>query len=252
MNDVTGMPQTAVVLGGGSEIGRAVLVALARHRLRRVVLTGPGAVSLGESAAALSAAGVEVEVVEHDLTDVGGIDRLVAAVSERLGTIDLVLLAAGRLGTARLDDLDASSVAELATVNFAAPAAALLAFAKALVAQGQGRLVVLSSAAGYRVRRANFVYGAAKAGLDGFAQGLRDALEGTGVAVTIIRPGFVRTRMTAGMAPAPLATDPATVAAAVVRGLERQAELVWVPSALGPVLAALRLLPSRLWRRLPG
>ncbi|MDA8033467.1 MAG: SDR family NAD(P)-dependent oxidoreductase, partial [Actinomycetota bacterium] len=115
-----------------------------------------------------------------------------------------------------------------------------------------GRLVVLSSAAGYRVRKANFVYGAAKAGLDGLAQGLRDALEGTGVGVTIVRPGFVRSRMTSGMAPAPMASDPEDVAAAVVAGIERRAEVVWVPSTLGPVLFALRLLPSSLWRRLPG
>ena len=252
MNDVTGMPQTAVVLGGGSEIARAVLVALARHRLRRVVLTGPTAASLEATAAAAARAGVEAELVVHDLTDVGGIDRLVREAGDRLGTIDLVLVAAGQLGTARLDELDATTVAALAGANFVGPAAALVAFGKALAAQGGGRLVVLSSAAGYRVRKANFVYGAAKAGLDGLAQGLRDALEGTGVGVTIVRPGFVRSRMTAGMAPAPMASDPEDVAAAVVAGIERRAEVVWVPSTLGPVLFALRLLPSSLWRRLPG
>lgn len=252
MNDVTGMPQTAVVLGGGSEIARAVLVALARRRLVQVVLTGPREASLRATASALEPFGVETRLIEHDLSDPSGVDGLVAAAQEALGTIDLVVVAAGRLGTASLDALDPGTVADLVAVNFAGPAAALLGFAKALAGAGGGRIVVLSSAAGYRVRKANFVYGAAKSGLDGFAQGLRDALEGSGIVVTIVRPGFVRTVMTSGLPAAPLSSEPGAVAQAVVRGLERRAEIVWVPSVLGPLLFALRLLPSRWWRRLPG
>ena len=87
--------------------------------------------------------------------------------------------------------------------------------------QGHGRILVLSSVAGYRVRRSNFVYGAAKAGLDGFAKGLGEAVRGTGVSVHVVRPGFVRTKMTEGRPAAPFAVGPDRVAEDVVRGLER-------------------------------
>ena len=252
MNDVTGMPQSAVVLGGGSEIARSALVELAKRRLRRVLLVGPRPASLLASAGVLEALGVEVHTREVDLTQLADLDRLSVIAKERLGEIDLVLVATGVLGTADLSVLDPEAVASLVAVNFAGPAAGMLGLAKILAAQGHGRIVLLSSAAGYRVRKANFVYGAAKAGLDGYAQGLRDTLSGSGVSVMIVRPGFVRTVMTEGLRAAPFAVEPADVADALVRGLETGAETVWVPAVLGPLLAAMRLLPNRLWRRLPG
>jgi decaprenylphospho-beta-D-erythro-pentofuranosid-2-ulose 2-reductase len=250
--DVTGMPQSAVVLGGGSEIGRSILVALAQRRLTRVVLVGPRESSLAETARQLAPYGAQARVLELDLTDRDAPQRICDEALAYLGEIDLVLVAAGRLGTADLAVLEPAEVASLVAVNFEGPAAAMLGLAKVLADRGQGRIVVLSSAAGYRVRKANFVYGAAKAGLDGFAQGLRDALEGSGVGVTIVRPGFVHTVMTKGKAPAPLASHPEQVAAALVRGLERGAQVVWVPPVLGPLLGLLRLLPGWAWRRLPG
>lgn len=252
MNDVTGMPQQAVVLGGGSEIGRHILAALSRRRLRRVLLVGPNQASLSATAAHLEPLGTDVATLELDLVEPDATERVVAEARARLDQVDLVLVAAGRLGTGDLDVLDPAQVASLVAVNFQAPAAAMLGLAAVLAEQGQGRIVVLSSAAGYRVRKTNFVYGAAKAGLDGFAQGLRDALFGSGVGVTIVRPGFVHTAMTEGRTPAPLAARPEEVATALVRGLERGAEVVWVPPVLGPALGLLRFLPSRLWRRLPG
>jgi decaprenylphospho-beta-D-erythro-pentofuranosid-2-ulose 2-reductase len=111
---------------------------------------------------------------------------------------------------------------------------------------------VLSSVAGYRVRAANLVYGAAKAGLDGFALGLGDALAGSGVKVVVVRPGFVKTKMTSGRSAAPLSIDAATVADAVVRGLERDADIIWAPPALRYVFAVLGIVPRALWRKMPG
>jgi decaprenylphospho-beta-D-erythro-pentofuranosid-2-ulose 2-reductase len=153
---------------------------------------------------------------------------------------------------ADLATLDASRVASLTSTNFTGPAAAMTAFARVLRSQGHGRIVVLSSVAGYRVRAANFVYGAAKAGLDGFALGLGDALAGSGVSVMVVRPGFVRTKMTAGRKATPLAIDASDVADAVVRGLEKGAEVVWAPPVLRYVFGILRLVPRSLWRRMPG
>src|SRR6266571_3903533 len=117
-------------------------------------------------------------------------------------------------------------------------------------AQRHGTIVVLSSVAAIRPRRANFVYGAAKAGLDAFARGLSDALAGTGVRVVLVRPGFVTGRMTAGMSPAPLASSPAEVGEAVAAALEGTAALVWVPRAVAGAAAVMRLVPRPLWRRM--
>ena len=110
---------------------------------------------------------------------------------------------------------------------------------------------MLSSVAGERVRKANFVYGSSKAGLDGFAQGLGDALAGTGASVLVVRPGFVHSRMTHGMKSAPLATTPTAVAEATVRGLQHGRRTVWVPGTLRPLFAGFRHLPGAVWRRLP-
>ena len=117
--------------------------------------------------------------------------------------------------------------------------------------QGHGRLVVLSSVAGERVRKANFVYGSSKAGLDGFAQGLGDALIGSGASVLVVRPGFVHSSMTRGMKSAPFATTPSAVAAATVKALRAGRRTVWVPAVLRPVFAVFRHLPGPVWRRLP-
>jgi short-subunit dehydrogenase len=102
-----------------------------------------------------------------------------------------------------------------------------------------------------RVRRANYVYGSAKAGLDGFASGLADALHGSGVRLLLVRPGFVVGRMTAGMSPAPFSSTPDQVAEAVADALQHDRDVVWVPRTLRPVFAVLRLLPRAVWRRMP-
>ena len=110
---------------------------------------------------------------------------------------------------------------------------------------------MLSSVAGERVRRANFVYGSSKAGLDAFAQGLGDSLAGSGASVLVVRPGFVASSMTAGLDPAPMSTTPDAVAAAVVKGLRAGRRTIWVPGALRFVFAVFRHLPGPVWRRMP-
>ena len=252
MIDATGMPQSAVVVGGGSDIAREVLRLLAGRRLRRVLLAGRETSSLAPVATELAGMGVAVETAVVDVREAASLDGFAGEAVRRLGEIDLVLVAAGRLGTAALDELDAAEVFDSVTTNFAGPAAATVALARVLREQGAGRIVVLSSVAGVRVRKANFVYGAGKAGLDGFSLGLADALEGSGVEVMVVRPGFVRTKMTAGVPDAPLAVGAQAVAEAVVRGLETGAAVVWVPGTLRPLFGLLRLLPQTLWRRLPG
>jgi decaprenylphospho-beta-D-erythro-pentofuranosid-2-ulose 2-reductase len=253
MNDGTGMPQTAVVIGGTSDIGRSILKALVARRLRRVVLAGrddKGLQSVADELLALGA--TSVETVFCDVTDTAAHNALARQAAEQLGQIDLVLVAAATLGDQGRDENDPAAAARVLDTNFTGPAAALLAFAAVLRAQGHGRIVVLSSVAGVRVRRANFVYGSSKAGLDGFAGGLADALRGSGASLMIVRPGWVATRMTAGLDPGPLATTADAVATDVVAGMGKGAAVVWSPAPLRFVFAVLRLLPGALWRRMPG
>src|SRR5205823_3951277 len=116
--------------------------------------------------------------------------------------------------------------AAAARTNYVGVVSVGLEVAARLRQQGHGTVVLLSSVAGERVRKANFVYGSTKAGADGFAQGLGDALAPFGARVLIVRPGFVPTKLTAGMKPAPLATTPDAVADAVVKGIASGREIV--------------------------
>jgi decaprenylphospho-beta-D-erythro-pentofuranosid-2-ulose 2-reductase len=248
-----GMPQTAVVVGGTSDIGRAILRALVARRLRRVVLLGRDETALAAVADELKALGApEVDTMALDVSDLATIPTVVADASARLGQVDLVLVTAGVLGDQGTDEVDPGAVATVLTTNTTGPAAVMTACAAVLRTQGHGRMVVLSSVAGVRVRRANYIYGASKAGLDAFAQGMAEALLGSGASLMIVRPGWVATKMTEGRPPAPFATTADAVAADVVAGLERSDPVVWSPAVLRYVFGVMRLVPQALWRRLPG
>lgn len=252
MLDAFGQPQSIVVLGGTSDIAGAVVDRLCARRCRTVVLAGRDTGRLSAAAARAEAAGAErVAQVTFDAAAVTEAARVVDRCFEAAGDVDVVLVAVGVL-SGRANELDAGHAAEVASATYAWPVAAVTHAASRLVAQGYGRIVVLSSVAGVRVRRANFVYGSAKAGLDAFSLGLADALEGTGVTVQVVRPGFVRSKMTAGMPDAPFATTPEAVADAVVAGLERADHVVWAPRVLRAVFGVLARLPAPVWKRLPG
>jgi len=252
VNDALGMPQTAVVVGATSDIARSIVRELAARRLAKVVLTGRDEGRLDAVDEELGALGLETHTKVLDVTDVAAHAALVEGAAHALGQVDLVVMAAGALGPDGPEPPDPTATAGLFATNCTGPAALLTAFAKLLVEQGQGRLLVLSTVAAVRVRRANYPYGASKAGLDAFAQGLSMGLEGTGASVVIVRPGWVATRLTEGRAPAPFATTPDAVARDVVAALERGTSVVWSPPVLRLVFGGLRLLPRALWRRLPG
>ena len=246
-----GQPQTIVVLGGTSEIGLAISRALISPVTRTIVLACRN-VDQGEQAAvALRDGKVAVEVVFYDAADMASHAPLIDGLAAAHGDLDVIVLAFGQLGDADVVATDPQAAAALVQVNMGGAVAAGIASANRLRAQGHGSLVVLSSVAGERVRKGNFVYGATKAGLDGFAQGLGDALEGSGARVLVVRPGFVRSKMTTGMKEAPFATTPEKVAEVTVRGLRAGRRTVWAPGILRFVFMTLRHVPGPIWRRLP-
>jgi decaprenylphospho-beta-D-erythro-pentofuranosid-2-ulose 2-reductase len=253
VRDAFGIPQTAVVLGATSEIAGMITAELAQRGCRRAVLAGRDADALEEAGRRAAKEGlVAVRLVRFDADRPADAARTVEeCFAAAGGDVDLVLVAVGALGDQRADELDGLRTAATVTATYAWPAAAASEAAGRLVAQGHGRLIVLSSVAGVRVRQANFTYGAAKRGLDAHVLGLAEVVRPSGVVVQVVRPGFVRTRMTVGLPPAPLATGPEEVAKAVVRALAGAEPVIWVPSGLRWVAAVLSALPGPIWRRLP-
>ena len=140
---------------------------------------------------------------------------------------------------------------ELAQVNYTAAVSVGIALAQRMRAQGHGAIIALSSVAGERVRRSNFVYGSTKAGFDGFYLGLGEAVRADGVTVTVVRPGFVHTKMTAGLKPAPLATTAAEVAKVAANAVRQRKDLVWAPAPWRVVMSVLRHIPRPVFRKLP-
>jgi decaprenylphospho-beta-D-erythro-pentofuranosid-2-ulose 2-reductase len=244
--------RSALVLGGNSEIALACVQRLHLDGLDRVVLAVRDP-ARDERALRDALPGVQVSVVRWDATDAGAHRALVQDAARELGDLDVVLCAVGVLGHHAGLAMSPEAVDEMARTNFAGPAAALAAAAEHLCAQRHGTIVVLSSVAGVRPRRSNYVYGSSKAGLDAFAHGLADATRPANVVVLVVRPGFVRSKMTTGLPPAPFATDPTEVAVAVAAAVARGRSMtVWVPPILGPLFSIFRVLPASMWRRIAG
>jgi decaprenylphospho-beta-D-erythro-pentofuranosid-2-ulose 2-reductase len=251
MRDALGSVQSVLVLGGASDIALATMRALVGQRTRRVVLAGRRLDELGGAVEELQRAGAEqVDTVAFDADDVDSHERVVTESFERLGDVDLVLVAFGVLGDQEHSLRDPAAARAVLHTNLLGAASVTLTAARRLREQGHGTLVMLSSVAAERARRSNFVYGASKAGIDALCQGLADELTPDGIQVMVVRPGMVRTKMTAGMDEAPFTTTPEAVAEAIVDGLRRGSHTVWVPPALRWVFAALRHLPRPVFRRL--
>jgi decaprenylphospho-beta-D-erythro-pentofuranosid-2-ulose 2-reductase len=252
VKDALGEVQSVLVLGGGSDIALATCRKLAAARGSRVVLAARKPETLDAAVAELRKAGAsDVQTVAFDATDYPSHEAFVRSTFDRFGDFDVVLVAFGVLGDQERAEHDAHEALDIVQTNYTGVVSVTVPLVERLRAQGRGALVLLSTVAGERVRRSNFVYGSSKAGVDGYYQGLAASLAGSGVQVTIVRPGFVHTKMTEGLKAAPLAATPEQVADATVKAIARGTEIVWVPSALRFVMMALRHMPRVVFRRLP-
>lgn len=239
-----------VIFGGRSEIGTEVALRLAPGA--KMVLTTRGGDQLDQQVGALIAAGAtEVHVLAFDADDLSSHGAVLDEIASEHGPIDTAVVAFGILGDQTRAEIDAEHAVAIVHTDYVAQVSLLTQLAHRMRAVGRGRIVVFSSVAGARVRRANYVYGSAKAGLDGFASGLADSLHGSGVHLLIVRPGFVIGRMTEGMEPAPLPSTPTQVADATVRALAQGKRSVWVPGSLAVLVFVMRQLPQSIWRRMP-
>jgi decaprenylphospho-beta-D-erythro-pentofuranosid-2-ulose 2-reductase len=254
VKDALGSVQTVLVLGGSSDIGTAIAAALARRGRAAVVLAGRDAAGLAACAERVREAGASrVETIRFDATDWESHEAVISEAVKRAGAdLDVVIMAFGLLGDQAEDEAGGGGAVRVAQTNYVGALSAGLAASRRLRQQGHGTIVALSSVAGRRVRKANYIYGSSKAGMDGFFEGLSDDLHGSGAGVLIVRPGFVRSKMTSGMQAAPMSTTPEAVADATVRALAAGRSAVWVPAALQGVFAVFAHLPRPIWRRMPG
>lgn len=192
-----------------------------------------------------------VDATVADLDDVSRFPALLDEAAQVLGgRIDLVLVAQGVLGDQRAVEAHPATGAALLHTNFVAPAVLLQEAANRLAGQRSGALVAISSVAGDRGRQSNYFYGAAKGGLSTFLAGLRNRLAPANVQVLTVKPGFVDSPMTAHLPKNALFAPPEKVAEAILRGVERRRDVIYVPGFWRLVMLVIRAIPERVFKRL--
>ena len=250
--DAVGNPQTILLLGGTSEIGLAICERYLQNARARIVLAAmPGDPGRDAAVAQMNAAGARsVELIDFEATDPDTHPKMIDQAFAN-GDVDVAIVAFGILGDAEELWQNQHKAVLAAEINYTAAVSVGVLLAEKMRAQGFGQIIAMSSAAGERVRRSNFVYGSTKAGLDGFYLGLGEALREFGVRVLVIRPGQVRTRMSAHVKEAPLTVDKEYVANLAVTAAAKGKELVWAPAAFRYVMMVLRHVPRPIFRKLP-
>lgn len=251
-------PGAVLVLGGRSDIGTEIAALLAPER--RVVLAARGDEGIDDQRARLRTAGArEVDFLDFDALDMDNHRAVVRQARELAGEITTAVVAFGILGDQERAEADESHAAHIAQLDYTAQVSILTVLADEME---RGHIVAFSSIAGWRARRANYVYGSTKAGLDAFCQGLADRLHGGPLALITARPGFVIGSMTEGMKPAPLSVTPDVVARYVVDAIGREADkaaaggalasrTLWIPVTLRFLAWVMALVPRSIWRLMP-
>jgi decaprenylphospho-beta-D-erythro-pentofuranosid-2-ulose 2-reductase len=250
--NAVGNPQTVLLFGGTSEIGLAICAEYLKKGPARIILAAlPDDPGRDDAVAQMMGAGAnKVEVIDFDAVDTESHPKVVAQAWAD-GDVDVAIVAFGLLGDAEELWQNQRKAVQIAGINYTAAVSVGVLLAERMRAQGFGQIIAMSTVAGERVRRSNFVYGSTKAGLDGFYLGLSEALREYGVRVLVIRPGQVRTRMSAHIKEAPLTVDKEDVAELAVTSAAKGKELVWAPGAFRYVMMVLRHIPRPIFRKLP-
>jgi decaprenylphospho-beta-D-erythro-pentofuranosid-2-ulose 2-reductase len=264
MIDAVGKPQTLLLLGGTSEIGLAICAEFLERGPMRVILAAlPDDPGRDDAVAQLKSAGASrVDVIDFDALDTESHPKVVdqafalagegrSAGSAPVGDVDVAIVAFGLDADAEELWQNQRKAVRVVEVNYTAAVSVGVLLGEKMKAQGYGRIIAMSSVAGERVRRSNFVYGSSKAGLDGFYLGLGEALREYGVRVLVIRPGQVRTRFSAHVDEAPLTVDKDYIGKLAVSASDKGKELVWAPGTFRYVMMALRHVPRPIFRKLP-
>ncbi|TLF78460.1 decaprenylphospho-beta-D-erythro-pentofuranosid-2-ulose 2-reductase [Nocardia cyriacigeorgica] len=258
MINAVGNPQTILLLGGTSEIGLAICAEYLKKGAARIILaTLPNDPLRDTAVAQMKAAGAEkVDVIDFDALDTDSHPKVIDQAWDG-GDVDVAIVAFGVLGDAEQLWQNQRKAVQVVGINYTAAVSVGVLVGEKMKAQGYGRIIAMSSVAGERVRRSNFVYGSTKAGLDGFYLGLGEALRPYGPRVLVIRPGQVRTTTTlehwkaTGAKEAPFTVDKEEVAALAVEASQKGKELIWAPGQVRYLMSVLRHIPRPIFRKLP-
>ena len=223
-------PGRIALIGASSEIGISIVTQLPENKSREVIMVNRS----GEYAL--------------DVTDKAGRERVVSKLFDE-GDLDLVIIAVGLLGNNQ-ELTTADNLIAAMEVNYVGTVHLLELIAERMKKQAHGQILAISSFAQVRPRPDNFRYGSTKAGLDFYARGLALSLEGTGVTLKILRPGFVRSKMTAGMDDAPFAITVQECGAYGVKALQSKNLITWAPSLLKYVAFIFKSLPPAIFSKI--
>ena len=243
------LPNRVLALGATSAIAEATLRLLA-ERGASFFLVGRNAAKLAavrDDLVTRGAQGAAICVLDLDKTDAH--PAMLQQAIGTLGGIDLALLAHGVLGDQAEAQRDFHAAHHVLHTNFVSAVSLVNLLANYFEGERRGVLAVISSVAGDRGRKSNYIYGASKAGLDVVLQGVRHRLHGTGVQVLTIKPGFVATPMTAHLPPGPLFAPPARVAGDIISAIQRRKSVLYTPRFWAPIMFAVRNVPARLFHK---
>lgn len=245
---MTDAASPVLIIGATSDIGRAIARAFAAAGRPLVLCARRPEAAEADATDLRIRHGVAVTVAGLDLLDTAAHAPLLDGLGALPGTVVMV---AGLLGEQTRAAAEIPHAVGILRTNFEAPALFLAEVANRMEARGSGCIIGISSVAGERGRASNYTYGAAKAGFTAFLSGLRNRLAARGVHVVTVKPGFVATRMTEGMALPPVLTAaPAEVAAAVLAAEAKRRDVVYVRPAWRPIMAVIRAIPERVFKRL--
>jgi short-subunit dehydrogenase len=231
-------------------MGRA-LARLMAERGDALCLLGRDAGELEAAARDLLARGARgpVSTARLDLAESAGFAAALDAADRALAAFDTLVVTAGDFAPQESLERDPARLERLLDVNFTATAVLCQQAAERLAGRGGGTVCAFSSVAGDRARRSNYLYGASKAGLSAVLEGLHLEYADRGVRVICVRPGFIRTAMTAGLPVPPFAGEPDAVARVVLRAVDRGTPVVYAPPIWRFIMLVIRMLPRAVMRR---
>jgi decaprenylphospho-beta-D-erythro-pentofuranosid-2-ulose 2-reductase len=241
-------PKRILVLGATSAIAMAVMRQLVTPSAHFFVVARSKEKLTAVAQDLLVRGALRVDMVVADLDDTQAHGQMLAVATSQLGTVDLALLAHGVLGDQAAAEQDYFAAEPILVTNFLSAVSLLTWLANYCDSQGRGTLAVISSVAGDRGRKSNYVYGASKAGLDAFLSGLRNRCDRSGVQVLTVKPGFVATPMTAHVPKNRLFATPEQVAHGILKAIRTGKDVVYVPWFWRPIMAIIKAVPERIFK----
>ena len=250
MSQTDATPRKILVLGATSGIAEATCRIWAAEGARLFLVARNGE-KLAAVAADLRTRGASfVDTAVADLDDTDKHPALLSHAVNSLTGLDVAYLAHGILGDQAKAEQDFNTAAQIIYTNYMAPVSLLTWLANFCVQRHAGTLAVISSVAGDRGRKSNYLYGSSKAGLSAFLGGLRNRVDREGVTVLAIKPGPVKTSMTSGMKGSEKFADVDKVAQSIVKAIDKRQDVLYVPFQWQPIMFVIRHIPERVFKKL--